>query len=73
LVPIHLPRYHKKKYIWKLVYIFVLGYDVDFGLDETLSLMVSSQYPEKLVGYAAVALLVHPTEVELDESTPPID
>ena len=23
--------YQKKKYVWKLVYMFMLGYDVDFG------------------------------------------
>jgi AP-2 complex subunit alpha len=53
-------RYHKKKYIWKLVYIFVLGYDVDFGHMEAISLMMSTKYSEKVVGYAAVALMVHP-------------
>ena len=57
-----LGSYHKKKYIWKLVYIFVLGYDVDFGHMEAISLMLSMKYSEKLVGYAAVALMVHPTE-----------
>jgi len=57
-----LNSYHKKKYIWKLVYIFVLGYDVDFGHKEAISLMLSTKYSEKVVGYAAVALMVHPTE-----------
>jgi hypothetical protein len=23
--------YQKKKYVWKLVYMFMLGYDIDFG------------------------------------------
>ena len=55
--------YHKKKYTWKLVYIFVLGYDVDFGHLEAISLMLSQKYTEKVVGYAAVALMVHPLEV----------
>ena len=57
-----LGSYHKKKYVWKLVYIFVLGYDVDFGHMEAISLMLSTKYSEKVVGYAAVALMVHPTE-----------
>ena len=26
-----LPGYEKKKYIWKLMYMYILGYDVDFG------------------------------------------
>ena len=45
------------------MYIFVLGYDVDFGRKEAISLMLSTKYSEKVVGYAAVALMVHPTEV----------
>ena len=45
------------------MYIFVLGYDVDFGHMEAISLMLSQKYPEKVVGYAAVALMVHPLEV----------
>ena len=36
-------RYHKKKYVWKLVYIFVLGYDVDCGHMEAISLMMSAK------------------------------
>jgi len=55
-----LNSYHKKKYVWKLVYIFVLGYDVDFGHTEAVSLMTSPKYSEKIVGYAAVALMIHP-------------
>lgn len=23
--------YQKKKYVWKLVYMFMLGYEIDFG------------------------------------------
>lgn len=42
------------------MYIFVLGYDVDFGHNEAVSLMTSSKYSEKIVGYAAVALMIHP-------------
>jgi AP-2 complex subunit alpha len=41
----------------------VLGYDVDFGHKEAISLMISTKYSEKVVGYAAVALMVHPVEV----------
>lgn len=59
---IHGRRYHRKKYVWKLVYIFVLGYDVDFGHMEAIGLMLSPKYSEKVVGYAAVALMVHPAE-----------
>jgi len=48
----------KKKYIWKLVYIFMLGYEVDFGHMEVISLITSSRYTEKTVGYVAMSLLL---------------
>ena len=44
----------------------MLGYDVDFGHMEAISLMMSSKYSEKVVGYAAVALMVHPAEAPED-------
>jgi hypothetical protein len=34
----NLSSYQKKKYVWKLVYIFMLGHEVDFGHMEVLSL-----------------------------------
>jgi len=37
--------------VWKLVYIHMLGYDVDFGHMEIISLLTSTKYTEKLVGY----------------------
>jgi len=57
--PEKLNSYHKKKYVWKLVYIFVLGYEVDFGHMEAISLMTSSKFSEKNVGYVAIALMVN--------------
>lgn len=33
--------YNKKKYVWKLLYIYMLGYDVDFGHMEAVSLISS--------------------------------
>lgn len=53
-----LSSYQRKKYVWKLVYIHVLGYDVDFGHPEVLALVRSSKYSEKHVGYAALSLLL---------------
>lgn len=50
--------YQRKKYVWKLVYIHVLGYDVDFGHPEVLSLVRSPKYSEKHVGYTALSLLL---------------
>lgn len=44
--------------MWKLVYIHVLGYDVDFGHAEVLALVRSNKYTEKHVGYTALSLLL---------------
>lgn len=44
--------------MWKLVYIHVLGYDVDFGHAEVLALVRSTNYSEKHVGYTALSLLM---------------
>mmetsp|Transcript_2357 Transcript_2357/g.2847 ORF Transcript_2357/g.2847 Transcript_2357/m.2847 type:complete len:980 (+) Transcript_2357:121-3060(+) len=53
-----LSSYQRKKYVWKLVYIHVLGYDVDFGHPEVLALVRSTKYSEKHVGYTALSLLL---------------
>ncbi len=53
-----LSSYQRKKYVWKLVYIHVLGYEVDFGHAEVLSLVKSRKYSEKQVGYVALSLLL---------------
>jgi AP-2 complex subunit alpha len=53
-----LSSYQRKKYVWKLVYIHVLGYDVDFGHAEVLVLVRSPKYSEKHVGYTALSLLM---------------
>ena len=54
----NLNGYHRKKYICKLVYIHLLGYDtVDFGLTHALALVESSVFSEKSLGYLAVSTL----------------
>ena len=53
-----LSSYDRKKYIWKLMYIFTMGYEVDFGLDEVLNLMATPTLPEKLVGYTSAGVLL---------------
>ncbi|XP_024034346.1 AP-2 complex subunit alpha-1 isoform X2 [Citrus clementina] len=45
-----LSPYEKKKYVWKMLYIYMLGYDVDFGHMEAVSLISAPKYPEKQVG-----------------------
>jgi AP-2 complex subunit alpha len=44
-----LTPYEKKKYVWKMLYIYMLGYDVDFGHMETVALISAPKYAEKQV------------------------
>lgn len=32
-------EYDKKKYVWKLLYIYMLGYDVEFGHKQAADLI----------------------------------
>ncbi|XP_019436300.1 PREDICTED: AP-2 complex subunit alpha-1-like isoform X2 [Lupinus angustifolius] len=54
-----LTPYEKKKYVWKMLYIYMLGYDVDFGHMEAVSLISAPKYPEKQVGYIVTSSLLH--------------
>lgn len=36
--------YDKKKYIWKLLYIYMLGYDVEFGHKQACDLIPAGKY-----------------------------
>ncbi|EKX53898.1 Adaptor protein complex 2 subunit alpha 1 [Guillardia theta CCMP2712] len=56
-----LTAYQKKKYVWKMLYIYVLGYEVDFGHMEALNLITAQGYSEKMVGYLACVLLLSET------------
>lgn len=49
--------YHR--YVWKLLYIFMLGYDVDFGHMEVVGLITSPKYAEKQVGYTVTSVLLN--------------
>ncbi|KAF3916277.1 hypothetical protein ABW21_db0202183 [Orbilia brochopaga] len=51
--------YHKKKYVCKLLYIYILGWNVDFGHLEAVSLISASKYSEKQIGYLAVTLFLN--------------
>ena len=53
-----LSGYDRKKYVWKLLYAFMLGYDVDFGHIQAVNLCSSAKYSEKLAGYLACSLLL---------------
>ncbi|CAL2048373.1 unnamed protein product [Caenorhabditis brenneri] len=41
--------YQKKKYVCKLLFIFLLGNDIDFGHMEAINLLSSSKYTEKQI------------------------
>lgn len=51
--------YQKKKYVCKLLYIYILGWNVDFGHLEAVNLISASKYSEKQIGYLAVTLFLH--------------
>ncbi|KAG4968552.1 hypothetical protein JHK87_034203 [Glycine soja] len=57
--PLALTPYEKKKYVWKMLYIYMLGYDVDFGHMEAVSLISAPKYPEKQVGYIVTSSLLN--------------
>ncbi|ONK71354.1 uncharacterized protein A4U43_C04F7640 [Asparagus officinalis] len=44
-----LSPYGKNKYVWKMFYIYMLGYDVDFSHTEAVSLISALKYTEKQV------------------------
>ena len=53
-----LSGYDRKKYVWKLLYAYMLGYEVDFGHIQAINLCSSQLYSEKLAGYLACSLLL---------------
>ena len=53
-----LSGYDRKKYVWKLLYAFMLGYDIDFGHIQAVNLCSSTKYSEKMAGYLACTLLL---------------
>lgn len=51
--------YDKKKYVWKLIYMYILGYDVDFGHEESLNLINAMKFSEKCTGYIATGIMLN--------------
>lgn len=41
--------YDKKKYVCKLLYMYILGWDIDFGHMEAVNLISSPKYSEKQI------------------------
>ncbi|ETO31381.1 hypothetical protein RFI_05740, partial [Reticulomyxa filosa] len=53
-----LKGYAQRKYMWKIMYIYILGYTVDFGHMQCVDLIRSQKFAEKQVGYVGVSLLL---------------
>lgn len=53
-----LSGYDKKKYVWKLLYAYMLGYEIDFGHIQAVELCSSPKFSEKAAGYLAISLLL---------------
>ena len=53
-----LTGYDRKKYIWKLLYTYMLGYEIDFGHIQAVNLCSSIKFSEKVAGYLACSLLL---------------
>lgn len=51
-----LDGYQKKKYVCKLLFIFLLGHDIDFGHMEAVNLLSSNKYSEKQIVIFIVSL-----------------
>lgn len=56
-----LDGYQKKKYVCKLLFIFLLGHDIDFGHMEAVNLLSSNKYTEKQIGYLFISVLIGAT------------
>ncbi|MEW5308641.1 MAG: hypothetical protein WDW38_000584 [Sanguina aurantia] len=54
-----LSGYDRRKYVWKLLYIYMLGYDIEFGHKQACDLIPLGKYSDKQVGYMACSLLLH--------------
>lgn len=53
-----LDGYQKKKYVCKLLFIFLLGHEVDFGHLEAVNLLTSNTFSEKQMGYLFISVLL---------------
>jgi hypothetical protein len=53
-----LTTYDKKKYMWKLMYTKMLGYDVEFGHKQAMDMMAATNYAEKQVGYVVCSMFL---------------
>lgn len=54
-----LSLYDKKKYVWKLIYANILGYNVEVGHEEALNLINAQKFTEKATGYIAIGIMLN--------------
>jgi Adaptin N terminal region len=54
-----LDGYNLRKYVWKLVYMYMLGYDVDIGHMQAVNLTASNNFLEKLAVCEFSHSLIH--------------
>ena len=40
----HCAEYDRKKYVWKLLYIYMLGYEVEFGHKQAADLIPATKW-----------------------------
>jgi AP-2 complex subunit alpha len=57
-----LDSYNRKKYVWKMIFMFMMGYEVDFGHMEIINCLTAQKYSEKHVGYVGISLLLKNTD-----------
>ena len=50
--------YDQQKYLWKLMYTKMMGYDVDFGHKQAMDMMAAPTFAEKQVGYIVCAMFL---------------
>lgn len=58
-----LDGYQKKKYVCKLLFIFLLGHDIDFGHMEAVNLLSSNKYSEKQIVSLLNFLITYVTHI----------
>eukprot|EP01114_Cavostelium_apophysatum_P019630 TRINITY_DN6382_c0_g1_i1.p1 TRINITY_DN6382_c0_g1~~TRINITY_DN6382_c0_g1_i1.p1 ORF type:complete len:964 (-),score=261.68 TRINITY_DN6382_c0_g1_i1:12-2903(-) len=51
--------YDRRKYVCKILYMYMLGYEIDFGYMEAVNLLSSNKFQEKMIGYLALTILLH--------------
>jgi AP-2 complex subunit alpha len=60
-----LSGYQRKKYVWKLLYMYILGYEIDFGHFEAATLINTAKFSEKYTGYIATGILINERDENL--------